>query len=71
MIEEEKNEQLNSEIYGRSKASPYESEIHPSHKPEGSFSEYFALRGDICLHLDERGNQWKGSVSYSKARYQT
>ena len=37
----------------------------------GSFSGYFALRGDICLHLNERGNQWKESVSYSKARSQT
>ena len=27
------------------KASPYESEIHPSHKPCGSFSVYFASRG--------------------------
>ncbi|MBR0456791.1 MAG: hypothetical protein IJJ01_08995 [Firmicutes bacterium] len=33
MIEEEQNGQLNSEMYGKSKASPYESEIHPSHKP--------------------------------------
>ena len=27
------------------KASPIESEIHPSHKPCGSYSVYFASRG--------------------------
>ena len=27
------------------KASPFESEIHPSHKPYGSYSVYFASRG--------------------------
>ena len=27
-------------------ASPNESEIHPSHKPDGSYSVYFAPRGD-------------------------
>ena len=44
--------EMNNEDNGKSRtnciakeASPIESEIHPSHKPDGSYSVYFASRG--------------------------
>ena len=46
-------------------ASPNESEIHPSHKPYGSYSVYFAPRGGAVWRLRHRNME---VMTYKKGK---
>ena len=46
-------------------ASPNESEIHPSHKPDGLYSVYFAPRGGAIRRLRYRNME---VMTYKKGK---